>query len=196
MSWHGNGHSREVSRPTRPMQIDIDLDPDRHEWRWSSGACLAIVIAFLSGAVLSFADSHRQEWLCHTCRVIVEWMSHRILALVAVIALLSAPAAILAGTNPCAPAACTGICCARHAHNAAAHTAEAQCHHGGEQPDAHCGGTPRGHIDFGFVSPLPPTILAVATKLSDSAPVSSAIPARRFAAPSGFVNDVIKPPRA
>jgi hypothetical protein len=156
---------------------------------------LAIVIAFLSGVVLLFADSHRQEWLCHTCRVIVEWMSHRILALVAVLALLSAPAAILAGTGECAPAACAGMCCARHAHSAGAHTSEAHCHPSGTQQHT-CSGTPRGHIDFGFVSPLPPTILAVATKLSDSAPVSSAIPATRFAAPSGFANDVIKPPRA
>ena len=137
-----------------------------------------------------------REWLSHKCRVIVEWMSHRILALVAVIALLSAPAAILAGTNPCAPAACTGICCARHAHNAAAHTAAAQCHHGGVQPDAHCGGTPRGHIDFGFTSPLPPTILAVAVMVGAPRFAASAIATRRSAIPFGFADDLIKPPRA
>jgi hypothetical protein len=138
----------------------------------------------------------RLEWLCHKCRVILQWMSHRILALVAVLALLSAPAAILAGTSECAPAACTGMCCARHAHNAGAHAAEAQCHHSGTQNDASCSGTLRGHIDFGFAAPLPPTILAVTVKVDAPRFASSAIAARRSAILSGFVGDLIKPPRA
>jgi len=123
-------------------------------------------------------------------------MSHRILALVAVLALLSAPAAILAGTVDCAPAACAGACCARHAHGASAHGPEAECHHSGTQPRSHCSGTPRGQIDFGFALPLPPTILAVSMTLAAPASASPAIIASRSAVFSGFVDDLIKPPRA
>ncbi|MGA8101116.1 MAG: hypothetical protein WB869_03110 [Candidatus Acidiferrales bacterium] len=122
-------------------------------------------------------------------------MSHRILALVAVLALFSAPAAILAATVECAPTACTGMCCARHVHNAGAHAAEAQCHHSGGQHDARCSETPRGHIDFGFASPLPPTILVVTVKVGAPRFASSAIAGRRSTILSGFVDDLIKPPR-
>src|ERR1700685_2824401 len=87
-----------------------------------------------------------------SCRVILQLISHRILALVAVLALLSAPAAILAGTSDCAPAACSGMCCARHAHNTGPLAAEAQCHPSGEQQHARCSPTPRGHIDLGLSS--------------------------------------------
>src|SRR5580700_474172 len=131
-----------------------------------------------------------------SCRGILLVMSHRILALIAVLALLWAPAAILAGTAQCAPAACSGICCARHAHNAGPHAAEAQCHHGGAQQDARCSGTPRGHIDLGLASPLPPTILLLALELGAPRFTSADIVERRSAIFSGFVDDLIKPPRA
>ena len=66
----------------------------------------------------------------------------------------------------------------------------------GEQRDARCSGTPRGHIDLGLGSPLPPTILLVAVELGAPRFASSAIVERRSAIFSGFVDVLIKPPRA
>jgi hypothetical protein len=156
---------------------------------------LTVAVTFVGRGVPESLSPRNQDWLRIDCRVILLAMSHRILALVAVLALFSAPAAILAGTVECAPTACTEMCCARHAHNTGAHAAEAQCHHSGGQHDARCSGTPRGHIDFGFASPLPPTIFVVTVKVGAPRFASSAIAERHSTILSGFVDDLIKPPR-
>ena len=132
----------------------------------------------------------------------------RVKAILVIVALLSAPLAVLAQTSSEDVPSCGGMCCLPHhgAHNPVAHHAAAQnhekssstCEHGSNAPMLHClfncGDTHAVHF---FVSPLAPTKasnLAFIERLDR--PAAAKFHSELTAIVPGFLAAPFQPPRA
>jgi len=118
-------------------------------------------------------------------------------AILAIIALLSTPLALLARSAGGTMSGCAGMCCPIHgAHAARVLHEKMPCHHGEPGHFFECTMTPGHHgIDYGLISTVAPTSPSAITSVS-APDVHRAVASRQGeAATSGFLSTPLQPPR-
>jgi hypothetical protein len=124
----------------------------------------------------------------------------RAFTIVAVCALLAAPLALVARGEACAPENCKKLCCRPHPmHTPSHHTSgDVDCHHSSSQPAPECSmkSACNHALEFGFITPVPLTVLAAKVRLMAPGLVSDKISSPNSQHSSGFAAVPFEPPRS
>lgn len=118
-------------------------------------------------------------------------------AIVALIALLSAPLALFARGRAYADA-CTKSCCAAMHHSTQDQRTSGHCHGANRESSARCCDEPaQNHaLDYGFTVLMPQSIIPVSAIIPAPGISRSAVSSASVAVPSGLSPAVFEPPRA
>jgi hypothetical protein len=129
---------------------------------------------------------------------------YRTQAVILVVVLLSAPLALLGRSSPDQCDCCNGFCCLPHTHQSAPmHHPDGKrqsrglpCHHCAAEPGMQCAMQCGNHrAEFGYITPLAPTILTPTANLSGPN-MSARIFTQTLLLPvSGFLSAPFIPPR-
>jgi hypothetical protein len=124
----------------------------------------------------------------------------RVFAIVAVCSLLAAPLAVVARAEACAPENCKKLCCRPHpAHPHSGHASQdMDCHHSTSQsaPDCSMKSVCNHALEFGFITPVPLTVLVAKARLIAPGPSFSKISSSSPQLDSGFGVAPFEPPRS
>jgi len=118
--------------------------------------------------------------------------------ILALIALVSAPLAVVARSEACADA-CTKSCCvAMHHSTHGSVPASGHCHGNNQAPSARCCDEPTSNhaLDYGFTILMPLSILPDVAGMEAPAISRAAVASNPLIAPSAFSSAPFEPPRA
>ena len=127
----------------------------------------------------------------------------RVHAILAVLALLAAPLALLARAGACEKPCCEALCCAAK-HSGGAKMAQDSgagtlCHRqvpANAADSCYWKSLCNHSLDYGFASPLPPTVLTHASSLAGPQPGITFSSASEILTNSGFALAPFQPPRS
>jgi hypothetical protein len=124
----------------------------------------------------------------------------RAFAIVAVCALLAAPLALVAHGEACAPENCKKLCCRPHPAPGRSHqtSGDVDCHHSSGQSAPECSmkSACNHALEFGFITPVPLTVLAAKVRLMAPGLVFDKISSPDSRRSSGFAAVPFEPPRS